>query len=51
MVTSETVRDYCYHYHEADTSQRNGDIIDATFGIERKTKKVTIYDLILGDEQ
>lgn len=51
MVTSETVRDYCYHYHEVDKSQRNGDIIDATFGIERKTKKVTIYDLILGDEQ
>lgn len=50
MVTSETVRDY-YHYYEVDKSQRNGDIIDATFGIERKTKKVTIYDLILGDEQ
>lgn len=50
MVTSETVRDY-YYYYEVDKSQRNDEIIDATFGIERETKKVTIYDLILGDEQ
>jgi hypothetical protein len=51
MVTSETVRDYFYHYREVDKSQHFGYIFDATFGIERKKKKVTIYDLILGDEQ
>lgn len=50
MVTSETIRDY-YHYYEVDKSKHNDAVFNAAFGIERKKKKVTIYDLILGDEQ